>query len=447
VKTDVKKFGVKDQVAYMFGDIGGNFVNTYIDGFFLVFCTFVLNISPFFMGTLFLFARTWDAFSDPIIGSLPDKYLLGKSGDRFKPYIKLSMVPLVISGLLVFTDVSSFPEVWTHVWVCIAFLLADICYTGTSMPYGSLVSVISDDPMERTKLSRARAVGGLMVAVVMAVVPFFIWSENAYGTQDPVAGAFFGLAIVFGVFSLLSHWFMLKNTHERIKYDSGKKTYKFSRVIKGVLKSRPMLGAMIATVGSMISLTGITQFGSYLWRDYYNRPEFVSYVAISMIPIMLILFPLMPGLVRRFGKRASVLAPTLVGLGVSIILVAVPMSNPWLFFALGIIATFGNMVFAMLVWALVTDCIDHHETITGDRSDGSVFSIFTFARKIGSTIASAGGSFTLGFIGYNALVTEQTIEVAQNVRTFYASIPLISNILIIIGLGLVFNLKRNEANS
>ncbi|MDR2569912.1 MAG: glycoside-pentoside-hexuronide (GPH):cation symporter [Oscillospiraceae bacterium] len=447
MNTETKKFGIKDQVAYMFGDVGGNFVSMYVDGFFLVFCTFVLNISPFFMGTLFLIARTWDAFSDPIIGSLPDRYLLGKSGDRFKPYIKLSMMPLVVSGLLAFTNVSVFPDVLKYIWICVAYLLADISYTGTSMPYGSLASVISADPVERTKLSRARSIGGLFVAVVLAVVPFFIWTENAEGTQDPVAGAFFVFALIFGVFSLLAFWFMLKNTTERIKYSSSKKDYKYSRVIKGILKSRPMIGAMVATIGSMISLTGITQFGTFLWREYYNQPEFVAYMSVATLPFMLILFPFLPGLVRRFGKRATILAPVLVGFAISIVIVAVPFANPWVFFAFALAATFGNMVFAMLVWALVTDCLDFHEKITGDRNDGSVFSIFTFARKVGSAIASTVGSFVLGFIGFNEAFSVQTTEVAQNIRTFYAAIPLVSNILIIIGLGVIYNMKNVSTQS
>lgn len=71
-----KKFGVRDQVGYFFGDFAGSLVNIYIDSYFLVFCTYVLGISPFFMGTLFFCAKIWDAVTAPIIGSLPDYYKL-----------------------------------------------------------------------------------------------------------------------------------------------------------------------------------------------------------------------------------------------------------------------------------------------------------------------------------------------------------------------------------
>lgn len=76
-----------------------------IDAYFLTFCTYVLGISPAWMGSLFLFARLWDAINDPIMGSFPDRWMIGKSGDKFKPWIKIFMVPLALSGILCFMNV------------------------------------------------------------------------------------------------------------------------------------------------------------------------------------------------------------------------------------------------------------------------------------------------------------------------------------------------------
>ena len=66
------------------------------------FCTNVLGISAGWMGTLFLVARLWDAINDPIMGSFPDRWMIGKSGDKFKPWIKIFMLPLALSGVLCF---------------------------------------------------------------------------------------------------------------------------------------------------------------------------------------------------------------------------------------------------------------------------------------------------------------------------------------------------------
>ncbi len=64
-----KKFGVKDQVYYLFGDVGGSFVNLYVDAYFLVFCTYVQGVSTYFMGTLFLIAISPMCQDLPISGN------------------------------------------------------------------------------------------------------------------------------------------------------------------------------------------------------------------------------------------------------------------------------------------------------------------------------------------------------------------------------------------
>lgn len=54
----------------------------------------------------------------------------------------------------------------------------------------------------------------------------------------------------------------------------------------------------------------------------------------------------------------------------------------------------------MLIWAMVTDCLDFSEWKLNVRSDGSMYSLYTFSRKIGSTIASTGAATALAAIGY-----------------------------------------------
>lgn len=449
----VRKFGAIDQVGYMLGDVGGSFVNLYVDAYFMVFCSYVLGISSFFMGTLFLVSRLWDAVNDPLIGSFPDRWKIGKSGDRFKPYIKIAMIPLAISGLLCFMDVSSWGSVGKHVWICFAYILYGMSYTGTSMPYGSLASVVSGDGVERTKLSRARSIGGMIVGICLSIVPMFIWKDevvNGAKVQTAVPSGFLIVAVIFGVCSLLAYTGLLAITKERIHYDTNKQDYHYGEVLKGVFRNRPLLGAMLATIGSTLAITGQSQFGSYMYKEYYHFPQIVGILSLISLPIMLVLFPIIPSLVKKFGKRNVILAPAGVGLVVTIALFLIPIPNPWVYFALSIVGTLGNNVFAMLVWALVTDCLDYQEVITGTRADGSVYSIFTFARKLGSTMASTLASYTLGWIGFDAAAAkqglQQTMEVADRIRYLCTGIPVVTCVLLVLGLGLVYNLTMEDTS-
>lgn len=64
-KRNVRPFSKRDEIGYVFGDMAGSFVNLFVDAYFLTFCTYVLGISPAWMGSLFLAARLWDAVNAP----------------------------------------------------------------------------------------------------------------------------------------------------------------------------------------------------------------------------------------------------------------------------------------------------------------------------------------------------------------------------------------------
>ena len=125
--------------------MAGSFVNLFVDAYFLTFCTYVLGIKPGWMASLFLFSRLWDAINDPIIGSFPDRWRLGKSGNKFTPWIKLFMIPLALSGILCFSAVP-FEGVMLHVWVAAVYVFYGMCYTGTSMPFGAMANVVISRP-------------------------------------------------------------------------------------------------------------------------------------------------------------------------------------------------------------------------------------------------------------------------------------------------------------
>lgn len=205
-----------------------------------------------------------------------------------------------------------------------------------------------------------------------------------------------------------------------------------------------MLGVMLATVGSLLWITGNSQLGSYLYKEYYHAPQVMTLVSLLSIPLMLICFPLIPKLSAKFGKKNIIMFCAGYNLIISLILFLVPIPNVYAYLIINTLGTSGQTAFTMLIWALVTDCIDYHEYLTGERSDGSLYSIYTFSRKIGSTLASTIASFSLGFIGYVSGIESQTAEVAANIRSLCTAIPVITCVLELIGIGVIFNLTKEK---
>jgi GPH family glycoside/pentoside/hexuronide:cation symporter len=174
---------------------------------------------------------------------------------------------------------------------------------------------------------------------------------------------------------------------------------------------------MVATVGSLLYITGNSQLGAYIYKEYYQAPQVLTFVTLSMIPMMLIAFPIIPKLSGKYGKRKLILVSTAVNFVFALFLLLVPIKNVYLFLVLYTLANAGQTVFMMIIWALVTDTLDYHEYITGERSDGSLYSIYTFSRKIGSTLASTLASVMLGLVGFVSGAASQAPAVAENIRT------------------------------
>lgn len=435
-KKQIRPFGVKDEIGYVFGDMAGSFVNLFVDAYFLIFCTNVLGISAGWMGTLFLVARLWDAINDPIMGSFPDRWMIGKSGDKFKPWIKIFMLPLALSGVLCFFNVP-LEGIALHAYVAFAYVLYGMSYTGTSMPFGAMASVVSDDPIQRSKLSRARSIGGTIVGIVgLSIVPVVCFDK-----QSNILPERFTL---IAVLSIISYFVLLNFTQERIRQNSEKaEKFNYGKVLKATVHNRPLIGVMVATLGSMLFITGSNQVRSYIFKEYYARTDVMSIISLATIPILVICFPLVPKLVAKFGKKATLMAAIVSSTIFSVIPVVMEIKNVYVYSALVVLGTIGQTVFTMLIWALVTDCLDYSEWKFNERSDGSMYSLYTFSRKIGSTIASTGVSFGLAAIGFvSGSNVVQTAEAVNGIYFLVNIIPVVTCALELIGVGLIFNLNK-----
>ena len=439
-KKQIRPFGVKDEIGYVFGDMAGSFVNLFVDAYFLIFCTIVLGISAGWMGTLFLVARLWDAINDPIMGSFPDRWMIGKSGDKFKPWIKIFMLPLALSGVLCFFNVP-LEGIALHAYVAFAYVLYGMSYTGTSMPFGAMASVVSDDPIQRSKLSRARSIGGTIVGIVgLSIVPVVCFDKQS----NILPERFTLIAVIFGVLSIISYFVLLNFTQERIRQNSEKaEKFNYGKVLKATVHNRPLIGVMVATLGSMLFITGSNQVRSYIFKEYYARTDVMSIISLATIPILVICFPLVPKLVAKFGKKATLMAAIVSSTIFSVIPVVMEIKNVYIYSALVVLGTIGQTVFTMLIWALVTDCLDYSEWKFNERSDGSMYSLYTFSRKIGSTIASTGVSFGLAAIGFvSGSNVVQTAEAVNGIYFLVNIIPVVTCILELVGVGLIFNLNK-----
>lgn len=436
---NIRSFDFRDEIGYTAGDMAGSFVNLYIEGYFLTFCTYVLGIKPQWMAGLFLTARLLDACLGPVIGSVPDRKHLGKSQDKFLPWIKLFSVPLALSGVLCFLAVP-FEGNLLHLWAACCYLLYSICYSGASIPYGAMANVITADPGERGRLSRARSIGGTIVAFgALSLIPALCFDSDS----NLLPGRFTMMAVIFGILSLVGYRLLSHLTIERLREQPHEKeSYSFGKVLQAALKNRPLMGIMVATIGCMMALAS-NQLSSYIYKEYYHNTLAMTIGSLANLPALLICFPLIPRLSARLGKRRLVLTAIVFSLIINICKLAFPLSNMWLYTLLLCIANAGQTVFNMLIWAMVADCLDYSEWKLHFRSDGSMYGLYTFSRKLGSTLASAGAAAALSAVGYvSGSNIVQSSETVGRIYYLVNGIAVLVCVIELIGLAGIYNLDE-----
>lgn len=437
-----RKFGLRDKVGYMFGDFGNDFFFMLASTFLMVFYTKVLGIAPAAVGTLFLVARCVDAFTDITMGHIVDTAKASKDG-KFRPWIRRMCIPVVVAGVLLFNPfIADKSMSFKMVYIYITYLFwGSFCYTGINIPYGSMASGITADPIERGQLSTFRSVGAALAGVCVNVgVPLFVYKYES-GTQVVMADRFFYVACLFAVLALICYILCYSMSTERVKPQIKESTKgSFAKAVKGMAHNRSLIAIIGAAIVLLLSMLLAGSMNTYLYMDYFKSKEAMSLAGFFGTGATLILAPFSTTILKKFGKKEASAASVLFASAIYFILFAVRIRNPWIFCVLIAFGNLGTGLFNLLIWAFITDVIDYQEIQTGSRDDGTIYAVYSFARKIGQALAGGLGGWVLGAIGYQAStageVIIQTESVTNSIYTVATLAPAVC--YLIVGLILVF---------
>ena len=397
----VRPFGMRDKVGYLFGDMGNLFVLTFVSTYLKVFYTDCLlpghgadatKISTD-LTVLFLVIRLWDAINDPLWGILVDTRRPTKNG-KFRPYLMTVSVPLGLSTALCFLNVQNYISSYAMLlaFAYISYCVYGMLYTAINIPYGSLASAITDDPNGRTLLSTMRSIGaGVGGAAVTLVAQSIIYDDGTKLNPEKT----FVAVCVLSALSIAAYMTCYKTTKERVLYSPEKKKVNLKLTYGTLFKSRPFLTVTIA--GLVIS--GLLQFGSfnqYLTKNYFGNSNLSIWLTISTYAPMVILILFCPKLAAKFGKKELCTSGLVLATLSSIVMCFIGpnetlQANPVPYLILNFGVGAGYSFVSILNWAVVTDVIDYQENVTGIKNESAIYAVYTFARKVGQTIADSGG--------------------------------------------------------
>ncbi len=439
-QENTKPFGIKDKIGYLCGDLGNDFSFIFASMFLMVFYTNVWGINPSLVGTLFLVSRCIDAFTDVTMGRIVDKSPTTANG-KFRPWIRRMAGPVAIASFLMYQ--SSLAGASMTVKVVVMFttyiLWGSICYTGINIPYGSMASAITDVPEERAALSTWRSLGASFASVIIgAVVPQVIYYKDVAGNQLVDGGKFTMIAGVFSLCALAAYVICYIFTTERVKLEPSQKEENVSlaQSFKSIASNRALLAIIGAAIVLLLSQLMVQTMNNYLFASYFKDVNALSILNMIGLPLSLLLATASPILARKVGKKEfGVFGMFLASVGYGV-LYFIKTTNTWVFLIIYTVATIGVAGFNMFIWANITDVIDYNEVKFGERNDGVIYGVYSFARKIGQALAGGLGGYALAFIGFKASAAEQTAEVLNGIYTFSTLFPAVC--YLVVGLILLF---------
>ena len=437
-----RPFGLRDKIGYLMGDFGNDFFFLLVSSYLMVFYTDVFHISAATVGALFMFARIWDAFADITWGRFIDTRPASKHG-KFKPWILRMSFPLVISGVLMFVTIPGMSDGFYLAWAFVTYIVWGTLYSTVNIPYGSMASVITDKPDERTTLSTWRTAGAMLAGLIInAGAPLIVMVDNQLD-----ANRMFMAACVFGVLSICCYIACYKMSTERLAAPvQSQEKGNLKATLKGLMKNKPLLWILVASLLFMMNTMLMGAVNVYLFKDYFQSAAALSIFAVVQTGAAFVAMPLIKPLVRKFGKKELASAGLVLSAITYFALFFMKDLTGMQFVAVASIGMFGVAFFNTVVWAFVTDVIDYHELLTGLREDGTVYSIYSFARKIGQAIAGGIGGFAIAAVGYNAASTVQTQGTLDGIHMLGTLVPAIVYMIVLAILVFLYPLNKKRTD-
>ena len=156
----------------------------------------------------------------------------------------------------------------------------------------------------------------------------------------------------------------------------------------------------IASILMLLAQMTLQSMANYVFPIYYGNTTAQSISMVVMLVGSLAIAAVAKPISTRFGKAEVAVVSSFIASGVCILLFAIRPQNVWVYVALQGLCWLALGVFSMISWALVTDVIDYSEIKNGIREDGSVYALYSFARKLGQAGAAGLVGSMLTAIGY-----------------------------------------------
>lgn len=434
----------KEAIAYSITGIGQNFICTIIGSYLTIFMTDALlfgadgvkigSISgAMAVAFLMLFTRVYDAFNDPIMGSIVDK--TRTKWGKCRPFLKWMAIPIGISTIVCFCPLFQSRSTTTFIIISVVYVIWSMVYTVADVPYWGLSTCMTNDTEVRGKiLTVARlacTVGAGLVTVGVPIITSAVTAKYKNGdglvlpqyidaNADTLKWTYFICTVVLVVLAMPMFFYGFKNTQER--FQSTEEVPSLGHNLKLLFKNKELLllvlSGILGGARTVYTYTGGLYFAKYVLKN----ESFYSLITMLVVPGGLIASVLVPYLTKKFTKKKTYIFVHILGGITMLIMYLVGYNATWklIICAIGlVILGIPQGVTNIMTYAMIGDTVDYLEWKTGERGEGICFAMQTLMNKIGMAVGAFIGVFSYNWAGINPAAADGVYITASGETTLW----------------------------
>ena len=415
------------KLAYALGAVGKDMVYMLSASYVLYYYNDVLGVSAAAMGVILLIARVFDAFNDPVMGTIVAK--TKTRWGKFRPWLLIGTLTNAVVLFLMFSAPTRLDGGGMIAYAAIFYILWGVTYTMMDIPYWSMIPAFTESGKEReglTTLARSAAgVGSAIITVVTMVSVHFLGEMFGGTTQNEIEIIGFRwfaliIAVLFVLFTILTC------VKVKEKSTAEMQTVSVGQMFKALLQNDQAMTVVVAIVITNLSIYITSNlviyffkydFGGTGWYDSYTL--FNIFGGAMQVLAMMAFYPLL----RKFLSNTKVfyvaVGGAIAGYAVLLLLAFTNMSNVYMLFIPAFFIFSANGILSILTTVFLANTVDYGYIKNGRRDESVIFSLQTFVVKLASGIAALVASLCLSI---NNLQEGTKIEEADQVIDFAAMV-------------------------
>jgi len=390
------KLSIGEKLGFGAGDMAVNIVMITMQLIIAFFYTDIYGLDPVDMGILFMVVRLIDAFSDPVMGMITDK-CHSKHG-HYRPFMLWFAIPFGVAVYLAFIT----PDVaysYKLAWAYFSYILLTLLFTIVTIPYISLIGVITDDPAERLSANGYRfvlvKVAAFLVTIVVPALALYLGDGNMRDGYQPAMGL---MGILGSVLFLVCFF----TTKERIKPVIEKTKLKVQA--KLLLRNDQWLVLCVVLVLLMCGIVIRGSVGAYYAKYYLNGGDILISPFLATGVTASILAMIASTWITKFYCKVKLFKYSQILTFVLCIAMyfTVGQDDIVLAFIFTFLIWFAADQYMPIFWSSIAEAVDYGHRKTGTRVSGLAFGGISFCQKFGMGVAGGLLGYLLSYFNYQA---------------------------------------------